>query len=220
MLVNGMDTRKTKTSRLAKYVGFLFQNPDHQIFCSTVYDEIAFGLKNISTRREDIRQRVKKAAEKLGLESLLDSNPLTLSKGQRQRVAFASILALETDIIVLDEPTKGQDYIESIKIMDTVRELNEQGKTIIMVTHDMELAALYAKRIIVLRNGTIHLDGRTESVMASPEILASSGLKPPQIYMLSYMFRKYGLFWNVHTVEDMFRQLLAHLEGSKNVSIG
>lgn len=124
---------------------------------------------------------------------------------------------METDVIVLDEPTKGQDHNESIKIMDMVRELNEQGKTIVMVTHDMELAASYAKRSIVLCNGSILKDGTTESVMDNPEILSLGGLKPPQIYQLSRMFHKYGLFKNIQTVEGMFEQLLAYLKEGKDV---
>ncbi|HOV27978.1 MAG TPA: ATP-binding cassette domain-containing protein [Pseudobacteroides sp.] len=216
VLICGLDTSKTKTSVLAKKIGFLFQNPDHQIFCSTVFDEIAFGLKNTGISPNEIESMVYNAAKKVGLESYLKNDPFSLSKGQRQRVALASVLAMETDILVLDEPTTGQDYNEGLEIMEIVKELNAQGKTIVMVTHDMELVAKYAKRVIILMKGTVIEDGTTEEVLSKEESLAQSNLKPPQAYLLAKKFQKQGFFRNTYTVEDMFEEIISYLRGEQN----
>lgn len=214
--VCGLDAEKTKTSVLAKKIGFLFQNPDHQIFCASVYDEIAFGLKNLGVSQGDIEGLVYEAAKKVGIEQYLKTDPFSLSRGQRQRVALASVLAMETEVLVLDEPTTGQDYSEGLEIMEIVKGLNIQGKTVIMVTHDMELVAKYAKRVIVLQNGTVLEDGCTEEVLWKEESLALSNLQPPQAYSLTKRFHKQGFFRNVNTVEDMFAEIISYLEGEEN----
>lgn len=223
VLVNGLDVSKTKTSELAKHIGFLFQNPDHQIFCPTVYEEIAFGLKNTGRGREEIDKLVRKAAEKVGLESSLAIEPFTLSKGQRQRVALASVLAMETDVLVLDEPTTGQDYREGIEIMELVADLNRQGKTIIMVTHDMELVARYAQRTVILKAGTVIEDGLVHSVLCSTEKLSASYLDSTQIYLLARKFARHSIFKATLTAEEMFDEILKFIAcdgGVGNVSIG
>ncbi|HEY9062246.1 MAG TPA: ABC transporter ATP-binding protein [Pseudobacteroides sp.] len=212
----GLDTSKTKTSVLAKKIGFLFQNPDHQIFCSSVYDEIAFGLKNLGKTLGEIEGLVYNAAKKVGMELCLKHDPFSLSKGQRQRVALASVLAMETDILVLDEPTTGQDYSEGLEIMEIVKELNKKGKTIVMVTHDMELVAQYANRVIVLMKGTVLEDGATEEVLSKEESLALSNLKPPQAYLLAKKFQKKGFFKNTYTVEEMFNEIISYIRGEQN----
>ena len=218
--VCGLDATKTKTSILACKVGFLFQNPDHQIFCSSVFDEIAFGLKNLGAFQSDIEGLVFQAAEKVGIQQYLKTNPFSLSKGQRQRVALASVLAMGTEVLVLDEPTTGQDYSEGLEIMEIVKELNRMGKTIIMVTHDMELVAKYAKRVIILRNGTILEDGATVEVLGKEESLTLSNLKPPQAYLLAKRFHKQGFFKASYTIEDMFDEIISYLEGEENAGNG
>lgn len=220
IMVKDLDTRNHKTSRLARYIGFLFQNPDHQIFCNTVKQEIAFGLKNLKISTQEVEERIKSAVEKVGLENFLEANPFSLSKGQRQRVALASILALDVDIIVLDEPTTGQDYQESIEIMEMVKELNNSGKTIIMVTHDMELVARYASRVIILCQGSILEDGKPQEVYTRQRSLEKSNLNPPQILSLAQRFNKKGIFEDAMTPEKMFQQILYYIEGEENVSIG
>lgn len=219
LTVSGLDASKTKTSVLAKHIGFLFQNPDHQIFCSTVYEEIAFGLKNTGVSPKDMDGLVNRAAERVGISRYMQSNPFSLSKGQRQRVALASVLAMETEIMVLDEPTTGQDYQEGIEIMEIIRELNCQGKTIIIVTHDMELVARYAHRVVILQNGNVLEDGPTEDVLCKTESLAKSNLQAPQIYLLARKFHKMGLFKDVYTVEEIFNEIIAYLEGEENACI-
>ncbi len=214
--INGLDTSKNKTSILAKQIGFLFQNPDHQIFCSTVFEEIAFGLKKLNIQQSDIEGLVHESAKKVGIEQYKNTSPFSLSKGQRQRVALASVLALGTDILVLDEPTTGQDYSEGLEIMEMVKELNMKGKTIIMVTHDMELVARYAKRVIVLHKGTILEDGPARDVLGREKSLQLSNLQSPQIYLLAKRFHKQGFFMEAYSVEDMFSEIILYLEGEEN----
>lgn len=218
--INGLDVSKHKTSKLARHIGFLFQNPDHQIFCSTVRQEVAFGLNNFKLSSREVDKRVQEAIEKVGLEHYMDTNPFCLSKGQRQRVALASILALDVDIIVLDEPTTGQDYKESIQIMNMVEELNGLGKTIVMVTHNMELVASYTSRVIILNEGSILEDGTPTEVFSRMHSLQKASLSAPQIFSLAQRFSKTGLFKGVTTVEQMYQQILYMIEGEKNACIG
>lgn len=205
--INGLDTATVKTSELACHIGFLFQNPDHQIFCGTVYDEIRFGLVNTRRQQELIDGRIRRIAGLLGLEGMLDRNPFTLSKGERQRVALASVLALETEILVLDEPTTGQDYKECVEIMEIVKSLNQQGKTIIMVSHDMEVVVDYCERTIVLHNGRVLEDDDTGIVLRKTESLGMAGLEPPQIIQLAQRFGP--LFQDVISPEDMARAIIS-----------
>ncbi|MCX7773814.1 MAG: energy-coupling factor ABC transporter ATP-binding protein [Clostridia bacterium] len=202
VLINELNTATTKTSILAKHIGYLFQNPDHQIFCNTVYDEIKFGLVNIKCEPEKIEGKIKAIASLLGLENKLSKNPFTLSRGERQRVALASVLVLETDILVLDEPTTGQDYKECIEIMDIVKGLNEKGKTIIMVSHDIEGVSDHTQRVIILRNGGVLEDGPTRQVLKHQENLMLAGLEPPQIIQLALRFG--DLFDGAFSVEEIF----------------
>jgi energy-coupling factor transport system ATP-binding protein len=184
VLIDLVNTKDAPTAVLARKIGYLFQNPDHQIFMPTVAGEIGFGPGNLGLTKPEVERRVAEAAERVGLAAYLPENPLFLSKGQRQRVAFASLLAMRPEVLVLDEPTTGQDYREGIEIMEMVRELHQAGHTIIFVTHDMELVAQYAKRVIVLAQGRILADDTCRNVFYQPEILEATNLFPPQIARL------------------------------------
>lgn len=218
VVIAGIDTDTSTTGKLAHKVGFLFQNPDHQIFMPTVEREISFGPKNLGLSKTEIKQRVAEAAVAVGLTQYLQENPLFLSKGQRQRVAFASVLAMKPEILVLDEPTTGQDYQEGLEIMEMVKELNEQGHTIVFVTHDMELVARYAKRIIVLSQGQVLLDDSCQNVFYQPEALLRTNLFPPQIARLVQKFSQYSLeFGKPLTVDELYDELVKLAEGEPNV---
>ena len=216
--IAGLATGKTSTGELARKVGFLFQNPDHQIFMPTVFKEIGFGPKNLQLSKQEIDSRVEEAAEAVGLSAFLGQNPLLLSKGQRQRVAFASVLSMKPEILVLDEPTTGQDYQEGIELMEMIRKLNERGHTIVFVTHDMELVATYAKRVIVLSKGRVLLDDSCRNVFYRPEILLQTNLFPPQIARLAQMFaQRPSLFGRPLTVEEIYQEIMSLSEGTLNV---
>lgn len=166
-------------NELGRDVGFLFQNPDHQLFASTVREEVEFGPENFGLEGEELDRRVDRAIAAVELEPLEEADPFNLSKGQRQRVALASVLATDPDVIVFDEPTTGLDAAQQERFMDLVADLNrEEGLTVVMVTHDMTTVARYARRAVVLREGRIELDGPTRELFADDR-LADWSLAPP-----------------------------------------
>ena len=204
--VNEIDTKKAKNSVLAKNTGFLFQNPDRQLCTYTVRDEIAFGQKALKTgTEEEISKRTEKIIERFGFNP--DEAPFSLSRGQRQRLALASIIAVEPKVMILDEPTTGLDYKECMEIMSAVKELNQNGTTVIMVCHDMELVLDFAQRMIVLANGKIEADGKTLEIMRSKEILQKASLLPPQIIQIALeleeKFPGRFNFENVRTADEL-----------------
>jgi energy-coupling factor transport system ATP-binding protein len=185
ILVNAAETAQKTVAQLSRTVGYLFQNPDHQIFSTTVEDEIAFGPKNLGVGRDEIEKRVAEALKLVGLEDYRKVPPSTLGLGQRRKVTLAAIVAMKPDVMVLDEPTTGIDWNGSLQLMDSVTELNKQGHTIVTITHSMRVVAQYAHRTVVLANGKVILDGPTREVFAQPEILKTTFLAPPQITCLA-----------------------------------
>ncbi len=191
--IDGNDISGMRVATLAQSVGYLFQNPDNQIFTDSVTKELKFGLENIKLSGTAIEERVNHAISMMELEEFRDRHPHSLSRGQRQRLAVASILAMEPDIIVLDEPTTGQDWGHVNKFLQQIRHLNKLGKTIILVTHDMNLVAGYARRTVVMDNGKIVLDGDTRNVFSEQEILEKTGITLPVITRLSPDLLKEGV---------------------------
>ena len=178
ILINGQDIRKRGVAEQAQVVGYLFQNPDYQLFTDSVHEEVAFGLKNRQSRPDDIEKRVDQALEMMELSQYRDRHPHSLSRGQRQRLAVASILSMEPDIIVLDEPTTGQDRGHLNKFLARMKMLNEAGKTIILISHDMGVVAEYASRTIVMKDGGILMDAGTREVFSRPDILGEASIEP------------------------------------------
>lgn len=182
VLIFGEKTSDHTISYLSTKVGYCFQNPDHQIFSSRTWDEIAYGPKNLGVRDSEIKEVVEKVSKILGIEDLLEENPYNLSKGQRQQVAVASILAMSPDVIVVDEPTTGQDPRQSREMMDLMKSLNEEyDKTIVVITHDMNIAAEYSDRLVVMHSGNVLVEGTPREVFAQEDLLKQSNLEPPQI---------------------------------------
>ena len=177
-------TKDDKVSDLAQSIGYVFQNPSHQIFADTVGTEVAFGPKNIGFTDAQVAEAVTEALEDVGLSEFRDESPVVLGRGQLQRLAIASILSMKPKILIIDEPTTGLDWRECVKVMNVVKRLNEAGHTIIMTTHNMNLVSLYAKRAIVLRLGEKLLDGPVDEVFSQTEILHSAYIKAPQVYRL------------------------------------
>lgn len=192
VLLNGKDISSYSTAQLSKQVGYLFQNPDSQIFTDSVFEEVRFGLKNFGMPEEEIKRQANSSLEMMELSAYRNRHPHALSRGQRQRLAVASILALEPDLLVLDEPTTGQDRGHIRKFLDKIRELNRLGKTVVLITHDMELAAEYAERVVVMKQGKILLEGPTAEVFSSPD-LGAAGLIPPLPSRLARDLRIQGI---------------------------
>lgn len=183
---NGRDLASTSMSEVGRRVGFVFQNPDHQIFAATVEEEVAFGPENFGLSGEELDRRVGEAIATVELDGLEEADPFTLSKGQRQRVALASILATEPEVIVFDEPTTGLDAAQQDRFMDLVADLNrEQGVTVVMVTHSMATVATYAPRTVVMEDGRKVADGPTRDLFGDEQRLREWQLHPPQPIGLS-----------------------------------
>jgi energy-coupling factor transporter ATP-binding protein EcfA2 len=166
-------------------VGFVFQNPDYQLFTEEVWEEVALGLRLSGLAENEVRRRAATALSQVHLLDLAQEDPFSLTKGQRQRLAVAAVLALMPQVIILDEPTTGLDHREQEDMLDLIRELHEKGHTIIMVTHSMWAASRYARRLIVLHSGRVIIDGPPRQVFAEEELLAACGLKSPEIVQLS-----------------------------------
>lgn len=203
IFINDQDISKQPISVLAQKVGYVFQNPDHQIFLDRVSKEVAFGLKNLGLSEAEVEARTDKALKEVGIFHLKNEAPLSLSKGHRQRLALASVLAMEPEILILDEPTTGQDYRESKQIMDLVAKLNKKGHTIIFITHDMQLVADYAKRVILMGKGEIMFDGTPKEVLTQTKLLAKTNLKPQQITEFSHLLADYGIPEDIINVDEL-----------------
>ena len=181
--VAGLDTREVPTSRIARHVSTLFQNPDRQICKDTVLDEIAFGLELQGISRDKACDRARQVAERFGLP--LEEPPFSLSRGQRQMVALASVVVTEPEVVVLDEPTSGLDYRECMTVMETVRDMAEHGCAVIMVCHDMEVISDFAERIAVMAQGRILERGETHRLFADADLMRQAYVEPPQVIALS-----------------------------------
>ncbi len=164
--VAGLSIQETPTFKLAQHVGFVFQNPENQLFALSVEKDVAFGLENLGLPREEIKNRVEWALDMTGIRSLWEAAPYELSGGQQQRVAIASILAMKPEIIVLDEPTSFLDPLAAKTIFDVVYKLHrELGITIILVEHRLDLVAAYSNRVIIMNKGEIKLDGEPKKIL-------------------------------------------------------
>lgn len=202
VFVLNKNTRREKVSSLAKHIGFLFQNPDRQICCNTVKEEIAFSLRNNGIPEDEIKRRVKATLEEFGFDG--KTEPFNLSRGQRQRLCLACLIALNPEILILDEPTTGLDYKECM-MMNRIKQLNENGTTVIMVCHDMEVVLDFAKTVVVMNRGQILEQGETRKILADTELLGKARLLQPQIAQVSTMLG-YD-FTGIFTIDEMISKL-------------
>lgn len=183
VLIDGMPTTRLRTSELARRVGFLFQNPDRQICCGTVKEELLFGFTAQGGVTPEAEERVDAIIREFGFDP--EAEPYLLNRGTRQLLALASIIVMETPVIILDEPTTGLDYRECMKVMEVIERLHKQGTTVIMVCHDMEVVADFAERVIVMTGGKVIDQGPTFQVMRNPETMRAADLIPAQITDIS-----------------------------------
>jgi len=182
--INGNDTRYLTIYELSRSVGFCFQNPDSQIFASCVLEEVSFGPKNYKFPASKMNKNVAEALEAVKLKGYEDKDPFVLTKGERQRIAVASILSMKPDIMVFDEPTTGLDYNQTVSMMELIKRLNGEDCTIIIITHSMWVASRYAQRCVVMAEGNILVDGSTHEVFSKETILKKASLIPPDIVRL------------------------------------
>lgn len=183
--VGDWDTRAHSTARLASRVGYVFQNPDDQLFQSKVLAEVTFGPRNLGFEPDRVSALADQALKMVGLEAVAGQHPYDLSPGERKRVALAAVLSMDTPIIVLDEPTTGQDFTGLQRVGEIVEGLKERGKTILTITHDIDFCAEHFSRVIVMAEGRILLDGDSRMVLAQENTLAETYVDPPQLVRLA-----------------------------------
>ncbi len=184
IFIDNEDVTGKKPEEMASIIGYVFQNPDHQIFSTTVYNEILYGLRITKLPQEEINQRIDDVLDFTNLRDFKDSHPFSMGKGERQKLAVASILALKPKILVVDEPTTGQDWKGIQVMMELMKSLNDQGTTIIMVTHDMDVVSRYANHVILMNQGEILLQGRPEEVLADSKTLRQASVTTTQTVRL------------------------------------
>jgi cobalt transport protein ATP-binding subunit len=204
ILLSGRDRATLNASENASQIGYVFQNPDHQIFAATVEEEVAFGPRNFGLVPDEVDRRVDEVLEAVGLESMHDRDPFLLSKGERQRLAVASVIALRPHLLILDEPTTGLDYREQRRMMALVADLNRAGLAIVIITHTPWLVAEYARRVVLMRKGRILFDGTVRNFFAADALLQDSSFRPPEITRLA---RRFG--FSALTVEEFVEQFRA-----------
>jgi energy-coupling factor transport system ATP-binding protein len=208
VLIDGIETTKVSVATLARKVGFVFQNPDHQLFCETVEEEVAFALRNFGFSEDVIEKRVTWALNLLGLSQYRKTSPFMLSGGEKKRVALASVLAWNPKILILDEPTIGQDYQQKEKLRQFIMQLRTQDKTVIIVTHDVEFVAECNPRVLLMRNGKIVADGEARQVLTDPDVLEQASLVPPQIAQIFMQLSDMGFPRNIIDVYEAREILL------------
>lgn len=193
VFVSQKDITKTQTHELAKYAGLVFQNPENQLFALSIEKDVAFGLENLGFSRDEMRKRVDWALNLTGIYDLREKSPHEVSGGQQQRVAIATVLAMQPEIIVLDEPTSFLDPLSAQNIFEVIFELNKKlGITVVLVEHRLDLTAKYANHIIIMNEGRVCSDGGTREILSSEETRLI-GVGIPKATLLYSMLTKEGL---------------------------
>ena len=208
VVVEGVATSKRTVAELARIVGYAFQNPDHQLFCPTVEEEIRFGPVNLGFPEKDIAAKVERAIEAMNLERFRKTPPLSMRLGERRRVSIASVIAMDPQILILDEPTTGLDAQEAYELMEKLRVFNDQGKTIILITHDMRLVSEHAKRVVAMSQGRVLLDSDPRGAFSDTELLRQSNLVPPPVTLLAHRLSELGIPKDVISPEELVFQIM------------
>ena len=203
VLVAGAETRQSSVARLAAHVGYAFQNPDHQLFASTVAEDVAFGPRNLGLPSSEVDRRVASALARLGLEAVGERHPLLLGYGMRRLVALAGVLALETDMLVLDEPTAGLDRRAVDRVLAVVHERQTSGGAALLITHDLALVAAHATRVVLLHDGRVTADGPTRDVLTDAALLSSAGLTLPAVAALGRALAPLGVRPDALTIDEL-----------------
>lgn len=212
VLVDGVNTRKVSVATLARNVGFVFQNPDHQLFCETVEDEVAFALRNFGFKEKTTKKRVAWALNLLDLVEYRKTSPFMLSGGERKRVALASVLAWNPKVVILDEPTIGQDHKQKERLRQFITQLTVQRKTVIIVTHDVEFVAECNPHVVLMAQGKIVAEGDAKQMLTNPTLVAQASIVPPQITQIFMGLADLGLPTDLIDIHEAREALLDFLE--------
>lgn len=208
--LKGKPTTEYRSRELYRIVGYIFQNPDHQLFKDTVFDDVAFGVRNLGEPEEIVKRKVKEVLERLNLWGKKGVHPFRLGKGERHRVAVAGVLAMEPEVLIVDEPTTGQDRRGAVETMNLLTQLNSKGITILVVTHALHLVATYARRTVLLNESLLVKDGPTREVFRDVNFLRKMYMNPPQIVELGI---RLGLRFLPLTIEETKESILKHYRG-------
>ncbi len=206
--VGGIDIVKNP-EQATRVINYVFQNPSDQLFNETPWVEIAWGLRQRKMSEDEVARKTEEMIKLFDLERYAKEFVVSLPDGVKTRVAAASTMVLEPGIVIMDESTGGLDSIESSKMLEILSQINRQGRTIIMITHDMRLAAKYAHHLVVLTRGKILADGPTREVLSKPDLLREASLMPPQITRLGQALEEFGMPRDVLTVDEMYKMLEA-----------
>jgi energy-coupling factor transport system ATP-binding protein len=204
ILVNGQDTARYSIGQLARSVGYVFQNPDHQLFSATVREEIEFGPRNLDLPAEEVAQRTNSTLDRFGLAERAEEPPALLGFGLRRKVSIAAVYSMRPEILILDEPTSGLDWQSALDLIHLLQDLHRAGHTIVLITHDMKVAAMFTERTLVLKEGKVLLFDDTRSVFSQTSTLAETKIEPPQIARLANRLHPEGMPRGVLTVEEFF----------------
>lgn len=185
IIINGINTKDSTVAGLAKHIGLVFQNPNDQIFKNKVIDEVAFGPLNIGQPLEEAHKNAAEALKTVGLYEKSNENPYDLSLSERKLISIASIAAMDTDIIIFDEPTIAQDYEGKERIKHIIKDLRAKGKLVLTIIHDMDFVAETFERTLIFAKGHVLLDGPTREVYAHTEVLKEAYLEPPNVTQLA-----------------------------------
>jgi energy-coupling factor transport system ATP-binding protein len=214
VLFNGESIRRLSVGEIARRVGLVLQNPDYQLFTTYCHEEIRFGLRNVGVPEEEIEQRVEEALRLVGLSEEAELFPFRLSFGDRRKLAVAATMALDPRVLIMDEPTTAQDHRGRYQLADLARRFHEEKQgTVLMITHDVDLIARYAHRLIVLYDGRVLLDGPTAEVFTQVEELEKSFVVPPVAAQLAAELAPLGVPPTVMTLDELNRVLVPHRDG-------
>jgi energy-coupling factor transport system ATP-binding protein len=202
--IGDWDTKEYSVAKLARRVGYVFQNPDEQLFSKNVGMEVAFGPRNLGMSAEQVQRQVHDALMMTELSDKTETNPYDLSATWRKMVALTSVIAMDTDIVIFDEPTTGQDAANIARIANVIKNLRERGKTVITITHDIDFCAENFNRVIAMSQGQILLDGKANDVLGQEDILATTYVDPPQLTRLG---KKLGFQKIVRNQEEFLDEL-------------
>ncbi|MFK9092185.1 energy-coupling factor ABC transporter ATP-binding protein [Bacillus salipaludis] len=214
-MIDGKDVREWDSAMLSTKIGYIFQNPFTQIsgIKETVFEEIALGLENLGVEKDEMIERVIEVLKLLKIEDLMKKNPNNLSGGQRQRVAFASIIAMQNDILVIDEPTSQLDPESTADIFAIIHMLKEQGRTILLVEHKIDLIAEYSDEVLVLDKGELVFSGQATDVLSNRGLL-ERGVSIPQVAMLGLDMQRAGKpFDRIPITKDQAREHIIKMMG-------
>ncbi|MFX0560667.1 energy-coupling factor ABC transporter ATP-binding protein [Tepidibacillus infernus] len=212
IIFDGRNTKDYTVASLAKHIGLVFQNPNDQIFKNTVISEVMFGPLNIGQDELQAKNNAFQALKKVHLEQYIETNPYDLSLSERKMITIASILAMDTDVVIFDEPTMGQDHAGKQILKKIIRELHEQGKIVLCILHDMDFAAEIFERIIVFNQGNVLMDGSSKDIFAQKEKLQKAHLEQPSVTQIAHELGLEGSYITDEEVISVLKERIGKKE--------